>query len=228
MSETAEGFLGRWSRRKAARIEEAPPPTSTPTPAVEPGASVAGSGSAPVAEGIQDRDVVPAAEAVELPTLADVAALTHSSDYSRFVLPGVEADVRNAAMRKLFSDPRFNVMDGLDTYIEDYNSFVPMDAAMVAALNHGKALLDPLAQMLRPAAVLTQREPERAGDDATPQGVPAAAGSDAETAPRAEPLAASEAASGAGDTPRAEPGPTPAPLPDLPLSGPHDQSLPRL
>ena len=140
MSETAEGFLGRWSRRKAARIEEAPPPTSTPTPAVEPGASVAGSGSAPVAEGIQDRDVVPAAEAVELPTLADVAALTHSSDYSRFVLPGVEADVRNAAMRKLFSDPRFNVMDGLDTYIDDYGQPDPIAPAMLRRMNQSIAL----------------------------------------------------------------------------------------
>jgi hypothetical protein len=28
--------------------------------------------------------------------------------------------VRNAALKKLFTDPHFNVMDGLDVYIDDY------------------------------------------------------------------------------------------------------------
>jgi hypothetical protein len=138
VSETGEGFLGRWSRRKAGRVQESPTHTPTP-PSVESGAGVAGSSSFPVEE-IGDRATVPTAQAVELPTLADVAALTHGSDYSRFVLPGVEADVRNAAMRKLFSDPRFNVMDGLDTYIDDYGQPDPIPLSMLRRMNQSSAL----------------------------------------------------------------------------------------
>ena len=136
MSETRAGFLSRWSQRKAGRIEE--PPTSTLEG--EPGAGPAAADSTPVAAAVQDRGVAPAVEPVALPTLADVAALTHSSDYSRFVLPGVEADVRNAAMRKLFSDPHFNVMDGLDTYIDDYGKPDPIPPAMLRQMNQSIAL----------------------------------------------------------------------------------------
>jgi hypothetical protein len=138
MSETSGGFLSRWSRRKAGRIEEPP----TPTREGEPGAGPAAADSTPgaVVVAVQDRGAAPGAEPVALPTLADVAALTHSSDYSRFVLPGVEADVRNAAMRKLFSDPHFNVMDGLDTYIDDYGKPDPIPPAMLRQMNQSIAL----------------------------------------------------------------------------------------
>ena len=49
------------------------------------------------------------------PTLEDVAALTPDSDYAAFTAPQVDAQVRNAALKKLFfSDPHFNTPDGLD------------------------------------------------------------------------------------------------------------------
>jgi hypothetical protein len=75
-----------------------------------------------------------------LPTLDDVALLTRQSDYSRFVLPGVTPDVKNAALRKLFSDPHFNVMDGLDTYIDDYNKPDPLPLSMLRAMNQSAVL----------------------------------------------------------------------------------------
>jgi hypothetical protein len=68
------------------------------------------------------------------PTMADVAALTSQSDFSRFVGRHVGAGVRNAAMRKLFSDPAFNVMDGLDVYIDDYSNPEPLPATMARRL----------------------------------------------------------------------------------------------
>jgi hypothetical protein len=37
--------------------------------------------------------------------------------------------VKNAALRKLFSDPHFNVMDGLDIYIDDYAKPDPLPAS---------------------------------------------------------------------------------------------------
>lgn len=75
------------------------------------------------------------------PTLDEVSLLTADSDFTRFVAPGVDETIRRGAMKKLFADPRFNVMDGLDVYIEDYNTFTPIPAAMLAALNHAKGLL---------------------------------------------------------------------------------------
>ena len=82
-----------------------------------------------------------AEEIPPLPTLADVAALTRDSDYRRFVMPGVDEGVKRAAMKKMFfSDPHFNVMDGLDTYIGDYNTPDPIPASMLRQMWQSKAL----------------------------------------------------------------------------------------
>jgi hypothetical protein len=60
------------------------------------------------------------------PTLEDTTTLTLGSDYRRFVAADVSPAVKNAALKKLFADPHFNVMDGLDTYIDDYNKPDPL------------------------------------------------------------------------------------------------------
>lgn len=75
-----------------------------------------------------------------MPTLADVALLTRESDYGRFVTAGVDETVKRAALRKLFTDPHFNVMDGLDTYIDDYGKPDPLPASMLRRLNQSKFL----------------------------------------------------------------------------------------
>lgn len=74
------------------------------------------------------------------PTLADVALLTRESDYSRFVGAGVDNGVKQAAMKKLFTDPHFNVMDGLDTYIDDYGKPDPIPLAMLRRMTQSKFL----------------------------------------------------------------------------------------
>jgi hypothetical protein len=74
------------------------------------------------------------AEPVKLPTLADVEQLTPQSDFSTFMTQGVSPDVRNAAMKKLFTDPHYNVMDGLDIYIGDYNTPDPLPEGMLAKM----------------------------------------------------------------------------------------------
>ncbi|MEO6033378.1 MAG: DUF3306 domain-containing protein [Burkholderiaceae bacterium] len=79
----------------------------------------------------------PAPAPAPAPTLADVAALTRESDFSPFVARGVGDDVKRAAMKKLFTDPRYNVMDGLDTYIGDYNTPDPIPPAMLSHLMAG-------------------------------------------------------------------------------------------
>jgi hypothetical protein len=65
------------------------------------------------------------------PTLEDVVQLTKDSDYSQFVKTEVSDDVHHAAMKKLFSDPHYNVMDGLDIYIGDYSKEDPLPPGML-------------------------------------------------------------------------------------------------
>ena len=139
MSDRDEGFLSRWSRRKAqgragAEVEPAPPANPDPLPATASSAApVAAPESPPTTSG-------GAEPPPPLPTMDDVAALTRESDYARFVMPGVGDDVKSAAMKKLFSDPHFNVMDGLDTYIDDYNKPDPIPLAMLRQMNQSKFL----------------------------------------------------------------------------------------
>jgi hypothetical protein len=84
--------------------------------------------------------------AATLPTLEDVATLTSESDFAPFLARGVDQQVQHGALKKLFADPRFNVMDGLDTYVEDFNTFDPIPPAMLALLNHGRSLLETLVE----------------------------------------------------------------------------------
>jgi len=139
VSDRDEGFLSRWSRRKAqgragAEVEPAPPANPDPLPATA-------SSAAPVAAPESPPTISGGAEPPPpLPTMDDVAALTRESDYARFVMPGVGDDVKSAAMKKLFSDPHFNVMDGLDTYIDDYNKPDPIPLAMLRQMNQSKFL----------------------------------------------------------------------------------------
>jgi len=81
-----------------------------------------------------------AAPAVPPPTLDEVAKLGRTSDYRRFVAPEVSPEVKNAALKKLFTDPQFNVMDGLDTYIDDYGKPDPIPASMLRQMVQAQAL----------------------------------------------------------------------------------------
>ncbi len=136
-------FFARWSRRKEqARSGEVPAEPVAPVPArvavpPDPLPRAVSEANPPSAPAVQ----VPEGEQpVPLPTMNDVAELTHSSDYSRFVARGVEPGVRNAAMKKLFSDPHFNVMDRLDIYIDDYSQPDPIPESMLRQMVQSKFL----------------------------------------------------------------------------------------
>ena len=137
----AEGFLGRWSRRK----QEARDPETASQSEVEVAAApdLPPQREAPVAP-VQQLTTRPAAQPTAaprpLPTLQDVQALTPESDFSSFVTRGVAPEVRNAAMKKLFSDPHFNVMDGLDVYIDDYTQPTPLPLSTLRQLASAKVL----------------------------------------------------------------------------------------
>lgn len=127
-----EGFLGRWARRKAADRQGVPLPE----------APVEERPVQPLAQQTAERPApeVVAPQEIPVPTLEDVAKLLPSDDFAPFVARGVPADVRAAAMKKLFADPHYNIMDGLDIYIDDYTKPDPIPAAMLRQLSQSKML----------------------------------------------------------------------------------------
>ncbi|MBE0549792.1 MAG: DUF3306 domain-containing protein [Rubrivivax sp.] len=132
-----DGFLTRWSRRKVqvqrgvvvdapaaeAVLDDAAAAAETPTQAAA---------SAPLAQAEAPPHVGPSQPAEPPPpTLAEAQSLTHDADFTRFVGRGVDPQVKNTALKTLFSDPHFNVMDGLDTYIDDYGKPDPLPPGML-------------------------------------------------------------------------------------------------
>ncbi len=123
---TPEGFsLKRWSRRK---LEAARHPPEAATPAVVAPAMPPAVVAAPAAAAAS----VPVAS--DAPVLPPVESLTHDSDFTAFMQPKVDEGLKRAALKKLFTDPRFNVMDGLDIYVGDYTQPDPMPEGMLEKL----------------------------------------------------------------------------------------------
>ncbi|QWD60656.1 DUF3306 domain-containing protein [Polynucleobacter sp. MWH-UH35A] len=115
----AEGFLGRWSRRKAGKEvgEVGSPEKNLATPAEPLQVS-------PVE--ITPEDATPPV------TLEDVAKIDRfDPDFSAFMRPDVDPAVQQAALKKMFTDPHFNIMDGLDIYIDDYSKPDPLPPGML-------------------------------------------------------------------------------------------------
>lgn len=238
MSEQDDNFLARWSRRKALvrqGVEPAPaavPPAAALPAAALPAAAVVATPPAVTAEAPQAPEAAAAdtpqtaAPAVAAPprlTLDDVEALTPESDFSRFIARDVDPSVKNSAMKKLFTDPHYNVMDGLDIYISDYNTPDPLPKSMLRQLVQARmlGLLDdelpeqPAAEapVHAPPPVVAEVEVEveraaqdaeaandgpasNAGDDAPRAGTPALPAAGAADPPFAVPRDAAHAVSG--------------------------------
>lgn len=131
---SGDGFFSRWSQRKAqVRQGETPPePVHAVVPAPAPAQPPAPATAAPVP--------APAEPALPPPTLDEVARLPEGAEVARFVARGVDPSVKNAALKKLFADPHFNVMDGLDIYIDDYGRPDPLPAAMLRQMAQSRFL----------------------------------------------------------------------------------------
>lgn len=195
------GFFGRWSRRKAQVRTGQAVPAEPPRPVV-PVVSVPLTGEAAIAPAVSRPVVQPlppevpapsdehparrADEAVAEPppalSLDDVKALTPEADFSPFVAREVSPEVRNAAMRKLFADPKFNVMDGLDIYIDDYSKPDPLPPALARQLVSAQfmKLFDEPQEPKDPPQPAQTTEPQAASQ-------PPAATSEAEAPGKAEP-----------------------------------------
>ena len=131
MAEERQGFLGRWARRKTEVLQGKPlaePEVEKPVPVASP-VLVQAAPAAPPAE--QPEKVL---------SLDDVKRLTKDSDFTPFMARDVGPEVRNAAMKKLFTDPHYNVMDGLDIYISDYSIADPIPESMLRQMVGAKLL----------------------------------------------------------------------------------------
>lgn len=109
-----EKFLSRWSRLKQEQaIEEQ---------AIEQ-------------QAIEKTDETPA------PALPPVQDLTPDSDFSGFMHPKVEDALRRVALKKLFSDPHFNLPDPYEAYSGDWTVGEPIPPELLATLNQARTLL---------------------------------------------------------------------------------------
>jgi hypothetical protein len=178
MTAESDGFLGRWARRKSQarsgatlppepessspispatpaapagrpQVQPVIPGFATPTPsglAADPATSSGSAGPA--------GQVEPAAPAPPPPTLQEAQQLTPASDFRPFVARAVAPEVRNAAFKQLFTDPHFNVMDGLDIYIDDYSKPDPLPLAVARELlaAHFPPAPAPVAEAPAPSA----------------------------------------------------------------------------
>jgi len=112
----ADGFLSRWSKRKAGKQEEL----------VEPKLDASTSSADALAvQGTEEQAPPPV-------TLEDVEKIDRfDPDFSAFMKPDVDPSVQQAALKKMFTDPHFNIMDGLDIYIDDYSKPDPLPPGML-------------------------------------------------------------------------------------------------
>ena len=128
----SEGFFERWARRKQQVKEgEVVPDEPAAAPPEAP----------PVAESERPHPDLPSQSEAAVPpppTLDDARALTPDSDFKPFLAANVAPEVKNAALKKLFADPHFNVMDGLDTYIDDYSVSTPVPESVLRQMASAK------------------------------------------------------------------------------------------
>ena len=144
-----DDFLSRWSRRKHAsrrgEVDEAA--MKAPQPAVAPPAPAS---------------VEPGKEEEPLPP---VESLTPESDFTPFMRGDVDPVLRRQALRTLFRDPRFNVMDGLDVYIDDFSKPDPIPEEWLGKLQQMAHLGDYAKTQEAKAKPPDEPAPESIGDE---------------------------------------------------------------
>jgi len=156
MAQDREPFITRWSRRKRA-LERSPAETKPPAQA----------------------DAPP-------PELPPIDSLTPESDFSAFMHRQVDEQLRRAALKKLFSDPALNVVDGLDDYAEDFTQLEALAEGAAAGLEHAKR-------------TLLGRDPDAPAEADAPVAADADQATDAAQAPAQEEGDAAQHADGAAE-----------------------------
>ncbi len=147
-SDTSEGLLARWSRRKreASQTAETAPPTIQEAAGHDP------DDEAQAEPELTDADMPP------------IESLTEDSDYSVFLSPRVSETLRQQALQKLFGLNRFNVCDGLDDYAEDFTNFAGLGDIVTHEM---RRMLEKQKEKLTEAVAGTEEPSTREGQGTT-------------------------------------------------------------
>ena len=112
MADDKEPSLARWSRLKREAPASSKDAASTPK-----------------------KDDAPA------PTVPPVESLTPESDFAPFMHPKIGDELRRAALKKLFSDPQFNVPDPFEPFSGDWRNAEALSPELLATLNQARTVL---------------------------------------------------------------------------------------
>jgi hypothetical protein len=131
----SEAFLSRWSRLKKTGGEAEVVPAPLIAPVEIEKASIPAAQNAPVFEESSQN-------------LPPIESLTSESDFAAFMQPKVPDALKRQALKKLFAQPQFNVMDGLDVYVDDYSVSVPIPDDWYKDIPSWQAMLNPKPPMV--------------------------------------------------------------------------------
>ena len=213
-------FLARWSRRKAAARRGTPEPEpGPPVPgrAVEEGTGPKGSEAEPaeMRTAPQPRSETRPVE-LDLSQLPDPDTLDATSDFSVFMQPGVPAELKRRALRRLWKvNPIVSTPDGLDDYyvVNDFSDASTVVADLKTLYRVGRGMVGAFAEADEPGGEAAHVEQGAGADEPEPgearradreelAAVPLAAG-DPPRPPR-ELLRQAEAGDRTGSTPEGE------------------------
>jgi hypothetical protein len=131
-----EGFVSRWSRRKAEVAESAEHDVlDTISDNQSSGELVAKLDPAQGKPDSGQAETIPETILTD-EDMPDIDSLTEESDFSMFMSPGVSEALRKLALRKLFRGASFNIRDGLDDYDDDFRSFAALGDIITCDMKH--------------------------------------------------------------------------------------------
>lgn len=131
--DTEHGLLKRWSKRKlrSGRAAE----DGEPAREDEPDSIADAGGTAPPPEH-READAGPDEPVKTDADMPDLDTIDEATNMSDFFSPGVSEQLRNQALRRLFRMSKFNVVDGLDDYNENFRNFAPLGDMVTSDMRH--------------------------------------------------------------------------------------------
>lgn len=152
--------LSRWSRLKRAAADEQAAVATVRAEAVVASAASEKHNDRLSPNGPVDADST-SNEYAELPPISTISL---AEDFTPFMQAKVPQALKQQALKALFKEPHFNVMDGLDIYIDDYTVFEPISPEVMATLSSWKTIMNPSQQVVTPGgyAVDVQSEEGKA------------------------------------------------------------------
>lgn len=138
-----ESFLQRWARlKRESHVDAVEPEAAAPATPAAPEAEAAGAETLPAAPCGEDESARPAAEAEGAPELPPIDSLSEESDFGVFMKPGVDPALRRLALRKMWGNPKYQVVDELDPFRADFAAFTALGDTITSDMKfHAERLL---------------------------------------------------------------------------------------